>query len=321
MQKLQVVSLDSISGNYEQALDTFLFRCKSLNLSPNSTRWYSHWLNDFKRFLLSLELESPSATTPQHIRAYLNSLQDRKLSSATTSRVYGALRVFFGYLVKESILAENPVTSIEKPKQVKKLIQPLSPEQVQALLLQPATKTFTGFRNWVMLLTFLDTGLRLSELLNLKTREIDWQNCCFRVLGKGAKERIVPFGSQVKKALLDYLQKRGNIEGQDILFVNQFGQNLNPRHIQIIFKRYGDKAGIKGVRVSPHTLRHTFAVSYLRAGGNAFSLQAVLGHSTLEMTRQYVAVSNSDLSVQHQKFSPIDRLGVLPNQKKQVVLK
>mgnify|MGYP001603328615 CR=1 FL=1 len=198
---------------------------------------------------------------------------------------------------------------IEKPKVEKKLLRPLNMDQVRLLLAQPKTKTFCGFRNWTMMLLMLDTGLRLGEVLGLRRDRIDWQASRLTVLGKGDKERAVPFGGAVKKALWDYAQWRGDVAGQDIFFLDQFGGQICPRHFQIRLKRYGKAANIEGVRVSPHTLRHTFATQYILNGGDAFSLQAMLGHSTLEMVKIYVRLANRDVALQHQRYSPIDKLG------------
>ena len=138
-----------------------------------------------------------------------------------------------------TIIPATPFSLIEKPKVEKKLIRPLDMEQVRLLLAQPKTKKFTGFRNWVMMLMMLDTGLRLSEVLGLRRDKIDWQAGRVYVLGKGDKERAVPFGTAVKKALWDYAQWRGDVAGQDIFFLDQFGGQICARHFQIMLKRYG----------------------------------------------------------------------------------
>ncbi|MFH2202798.1 MAG: tyrosine-type recombinase/integrase, partial [Elusimicrobiota bacterium] len=275
-------------ANYAQAVDLFMLRCRSKNLSAHSIEWYKFLLGGLTRFLEA----SPRETTPNHLRAYLDSLRRRGLSSITIDRTYGGLRCFFRYLSQERIIPQNPITLVEKPKKSKPLIKPLNLDQVRLLLAQPRTKTFVGFRNWVMMLTLLDTGLRLSEILSLRRDRIDWQGSRFLVQGKGDKERTVPFGVAVKKALWEYAQWRGEVAGQDIFFLDQFGGKICTRHVQITIKRYGKTAGIEGVRVSPHTLRHTFATQYIRNGGDPFSLQAILGHSTLEMVRNYVNLAS-----------------------------
>ena len=150
---------------------------------------------------------------------------------------------------------------------------------------------------------------------------MDLQDNTIKVLGKGGKEREVPFGATAKQALLQYLMRIGEIPGQDLLFLNRFGGGVNRRTIQRQIQLYAEKAEIKGVRPSPHTLRHTFATQYILNGGDAFSLQKILGHSTLDMVRVYVDMANSNMTLQHKKFSPMDRLGHVPGIVKRVAIK
>ena len=309
MQRLWSDQSAAAARDWPSARELFFLRCRSKNLSDHSLSWYKYILSGFLRFLEGAGAPSPRETSPNILRAYFDHLRQRGQSSITINRTYGALRCFFRYLSQERVIAATPFSLIEKPKVEKKLIRPLNMDQARLLLAQPNTKTFAGFRNWVMMLAMLDTGLRLSEVLGLRRDRIDWQAGCLSVVGKGDKERVVPFGVAVKKALWDYSQWRGDVAGQDIFFLDQFGGQICQRHFQIMLKRYGNEAKIEGVRVSPHTLRHTFATQYILNGGDAFSLQAILGHSTLEMVKIYVRLANRDVALQHQRYSPIDKLG------------
>jgi integrase/recombinase XerD len=313
MRRLWTDVQQSQTVTYEQAKELFNLRCRSRNLSPLTLGWYKVVLGGFTRYLEASGAPSPRETSPNHFRAYMDDMRQRGISSQTIDRTYGGLRCFFRYMAQERIIPQNPVTLVEKPKKSQVLIRPLDMDQVRLLLAQPKTKTYVGLRNWVMTLLMLDTGLRLSEALGLLRGNIDWQASRLIVRGKGDKERSVPFGTGVKKALWDYAQRRGDVAGQDIFFLDQFGGKICARHIQITLRRYGAKAGIQGVRVSPHTLRHTFATQYILNGGDAFSLQQILGHSTLEMVKVYVRLANRDVARQHRKYSPIDQLGSLPN--------
>lgn len=304
--------------DWNSARELFFLRCRSKNLSDHSLSWYKYTLGGFLRFLEGKGAPSPRETTPNLVRSYFDHLRERGLSSVTINRNYGALRCFFRYLSQERVIPSSPFSLIEKPKMERKLLRPLNMDQVRLLLVQPKMKTYAGFRNWVMMLTMLDTGLRLSETLGLRRNKIDWEGNRLFVLGKGDKERTVPFGVAVKKALWDYAQWRGDVAGQDIFFLDQFGGQICSRHFQIMIRRYGKTASIEGVRVSPHTLRHTFATQYILNGGDAFSLQAMLGHSTLEMVKIYVRLANRDVALQHQRYSPIDKLGPLAGGKRAV---
>lgn len=304
--------------DWTSARELFFLRCRSKNLSDHSLAWYKNILAGFLEFMKGVGAANPREATPNMVRAYLDHLRERGLSSVTINRTYGALRCFFRYLSQERVIPATPFSLIEKPKMERKLIRPLDMDQVRLLLVQPKTKTYAGFRNWVMMLMMLDTGLRLSEALGLRRDKIDWQGNRVYVLGKGDKERAVPFGTAVKKALWDYAQWRGDVAGQEIFFLDQFGGQICSRHFQIMLKRYGKAGKIEGVRVSPHTLRHTFATQYILNGGDAFSLQAMLGHSTLEMVKLYVRLANRDVALQHQRYSPIDKLGPLSGCKRAV---
>ncbi len=318
MQRLWSDQSSVTAQDWPSARDLFFLRCRSKNLSDHSLSWYKNILGSFLRFLEGVGAPSPRETTPNIVRAYFDYLRQRGQSSITINRTYGALRCFFRYLSQERVIPSSPFSLIEKPKMERKLIRPLNMDQVRLLLMQPKTKTYAGFRNWVMMLTMLDTGLRLSEALGLRRDRIDWQASRLSVVGKGDKERVVPFGAAVKKALWDYSQWRGDVAGQDIFFLDQFGGQICPRHFQIMLKRYGNAGKIEGVRVSPHTLRHTFATQYILNGGDAFSLQSMLGHSTLEMVKLYVRLANRDVALQHQRYSPIDRLGPLASGRRSV---
>ncbi|MFA4987573.1 MAG: tyrosine-type recombinase/integrase, partial [Candidatus Brocadiia bacterium] len=265
-------------------------------------------LGGLERFLVQrFEVTAMEEVTPGHIRAHLSQLKARALSSETVHRSYGGLRCFFRFLLREGLIRSNPMELVERPKRERHLIQPLRPEHVRALLEQADTRTFLGLRNKVLMMLMLDSGLRLSEALHLKLADVDVAGGTVLVMGKGRKERRVPFAKVTRHALEAYLVARRRIlVPSELLFVSRRGGELTSRHIQILMKRYGEGAGIQGVRVSPHTLRHTCATQYIRNGGDPFSLQQILGHSTLEMVRNYVNLASRDVYDAHRRFSPMD---------------
>lgn len=305
---------------YSRASEAFRLRCRAQNLSPLTCGWYEQILELFGRFLEAQEVSLVREITPNLIRLYLDELRGRN-SSGTVARTYGALRCLFGFLSRERLIPQNPFMLVEKPRMERKLIRPLSMDQVRLLLSAPNQKRFFGQRIWTMMVLILDTGLRLAELISLRKDRIDWQGGVLRVMGKGGKEREVPFGTTSKQALWNYLLRRGDIPNQELVFVNQYGERLCRRWVDRALKNLGVKVGIKGVRVSPHTLRHTFATQYIMNGGDAFSLQQILGHSTLEMVKVYVGLANRDVALLHQRFSPIDRMGLVPGSKRRVLVR
>ena len=295
---------------FRQAYEQFHLRCFSRNLSPGTLAWYKQVLTGLERFLARrYEVLHMEGIEPGHLRAYLCELRARDISSETVHRTYGGLRCFFKFLLREGTLRHNPMELVEKPKRERHLIQPLSAEQILALLDQLDTESFLGRRNRVAMLLMLDSGLRLSEVLTLRLLNVDMETGSALVMGKGRKERRVPFANTTRQALETYLTLRRKIPvPSDLLIITSKGRGLTSRHLQIMIQRMGKKAGIEGVRVSPHTLRHTCATQYIRNGGDPFSLQAILGHSTLEMVRNYVNLASRDVYEQHRKFSPMDRL-------------
>lgn len=306
---------------YELATQAFLLRCQAKNLSRLTVGWYKVILATLGRFLAAHGIDRPRDITPTLLREHLQQLRANGFRSGTVYRAYGALRCFLGFLSRERLIPANPMALVEKPRQERRFVQALTLEQVRALLAQPDPATYAGLRVWTIMVLILDTGLRISEVLGLRRDQVDFQANVLRVLGKGGREREVPFGTAAKQALWQYAAKVGEVPGQDLFFVDQFGRGLNARWLQEQVHNYGSKAGIQGVRVSPHTLRHSFATLYILNGGDAFSLQKVLGHSSLDMVRVYVDLANRDVALQHRKYSPIDCLGIVPGERRRVQLR
>ena len=160
-----------------------------------------------------------------------------------------------------------------------------------------------------MLLTFIDSNARLSEIGLLRVDDIDFENGCFLVMGKGGVERYIPFGHRVAKALLKYkLKHRPAPIGTDRFWLTVDGNPLEPGRIGKLVSQYGKKAGFK--RCYPHKLRHTSSVLYLRNGGDLFSLQKLAGHSSLQVLRGYVNLANSDITQAHRRYSPVDNMDI-----------
>ncbi len=305
----------------EQALSLYLLDCQTRNLSPRTVPWYEAKIRGFFEFLRTAYAVTScpvSVLTEEPIRRYIQHCKEREhlrvkgrcLSSATVKGAVMALKAFLTFLYKEGYLKDNLGSRIGTPRLENKMVKALSPEQIKSLLAMPDKKSFVGFRNYCMLLTFLDTGVRLSELIGMTVGGMDFSSNTFVVLGKGNKERRVPFGIGLRKALEKYVMWRGEIPEEDTFFVDQFGERMKQRHIQEIVARYGKKAGIADVRISPHMLRHTFAKLSLLNGLDAITLQYILGHNSLDMVRYYVNLTQKDMALQKNRFSVVDRLGV-----------
>ena len=303
------------------ASEAFRLRCQAQNLSTGTLAWYKQILKMFARYLDTQGVTTARAVTPTLIREHLEDMRERGNGTVTVARTYGGLRCFFGFLSRERMIPQNPFQLVEKPRMERKLIKPLSMDQLRLLLAQCNQKRYEEHRLWTIMVLILDSGLRISEVIGLRKDAIDFQAGVLRVMGKGGKERQVPFGINTKRALWTYAARRGDIPGQDLFFVSRFGGRTCRHLLRKEFHRLGAQAGIQGVRVSPHTLRHTFATQYIMNGGDAFSLQQILGHSTLDMVKIYVGLANRDVALLHQKFSPMDRMGLLSGIRRKVVVR
>jgi site-specific recombinase XerD len=235
----------------------------------------------------------------------------RGLSQNTVNCYLRSVSAFWSWLVSEEIVPFNPFTRVRIPKPQRKVIPTFSEEQIQALLSTINQSNPCTARDQTMLLVFLDTGVRVSELVNIKMEHTYLDEGMVKVLGKGAKERMVPIGKRVQRALWKYLnQNRPEPAnpGDDRVFLTRGGKPLTGKVMWKLFTRHAGKAGIRGMKSSPHVFRHTFAITYLRNGGDVFSLQRILGHSSLDVVRIYVNLAQADIKAAHRRYSPTDNM-------------
>jgi len=289
-----------------EATAAFLSYSAAKNLSPRTLEYYRERLTGFAVFLgAGYPGLPPGEVTSAVVREFVTWTRERT-SPATANHGLAVLRRMFAFLVAEGFLQKNPCATVSKLAEERRLLETFTKEQVRAIL-ATCGRDFYGMRDRAILLTLLDTGLRASELCSLSLSDVDWTNQTFRVFGKGSRERSVPFGQAVRSALSSYLAKRGDADGP--LFVNHYAEPLNRYRLRELVRRRSESAGIQGVRCSPHTFRHTCAVSFLRAGGDTFTLQRLLGHTSQAMTARYCeSLSAEDVREQHRLHSPADAL-------------
>jgi site-specific recombinase XerD len=238
------------------------------------------------------------AITAAELRAWLLELRGTLAPESIAGYVRG-LKAFGNWCVAEELAAAPGFRALRRPHVPRRLIAPFSDAELRSLL------ALADDRERALVLLLFDTGLRLSELVSLHVGDVR-PDGTLHVLGKGAKERIVPLGTTARRALVRYLGTRARATSTDPLFTGRQGA-LSQRGTQQAIARLGRRAGI-GTRCSPHTFRHTFARGYLVNGGDVFSLQQILGHATLDMVRRYVTLSEADLVARHRTASPADRL-------------
>lgn len=301
-----------IVDSFEMALDFFLRDCRVRNLSESTVRFYRNELNTFRKILEQQRLDTnPNRITSKVIKenVILAMMDDKRKESAINARLR-AVRSFFNFLERERMVVLNPMDSVKLVRQKQTVIETFSRDQIHALLRQPDQRTFTGLRDFTMLLLLFETGLRIKELVNVRVDDVKFDDNMIRVRDpKGTQERLVPFQSTMKRQLRKYIAIRGEV-GNDFLFVSIDNDPVSIRAFQDRMSLYGRRADIKNVRCSPHTCRHTFAKMFVQNGGDAFTLQSILGHTSLEMTRRYVNMFSSDVSRSHKKYSPVERLTI-----------
>ena len=230
------------------------------------------------------------------------------------------LHVFFRWLLERKYVRQNPFANIEidKPKDKDRLLPELTREHVEQLLAHIDTTSFAGLRDRMLLLFLCDTGLRLSEALSVRVTEELTKDGTVTLLGKGGKERQVGLTPDFRRELRPYLRTReGRLAETDQpespwLFPNQWGSKLGKRTFQDNLKRYGEQAGIEGVRVSPHTIRHSYALNHMREGRDSLRLMYILGHSTLTMTDVYAGQAARDVRDEMRRSSLLSSLEVPP---------
>ena len=267
----------------------------SRNYSENTILGYKHELETFSKYLQDRHLDFRKITK-EEIWEYLKYLDSAHFANSSLSRHITALRSFYTYLVEEKEIASNIFKTIHNPKQKRKLPNTLNDEEIRLLLDFKDLKTPRDYEIRLIFELLYATGLRVSELSNIKLSDIDVKERSIKTLGKGKKERIVFFGDYALSALEDYLKVRSKLikESTDYLFLNSKGSQLKRASIeQIVDKRVREVCLTH--HASPHTLRHTFATHMLENGADIRTVQELLGHEKLSTTQIYTHLSNDYL--------------------------
>ncbi len=294
-------------------LDNFIIYLKvEKNASPRTMDSYQTDIWQFIDFLaeefkMPGEQVSPQQVDHLVIRKHLALLQRSGLKRTTIARKMASLRAFFRYLSREAIITANPLTHVSTPKVEKRLPEVLSQDGAWALVQAPDTAAPAGLRDRAILEVLYSCGLRVSELVGLDTGDIDLSLGYVRVMGKGSKERVVPIGSYAITALERYLANGRPFLGKGDpgkpLFLNKDGGRLTARSIRNIVDKYVEQVSIQ-FKMSPHTLRHSFATHLLDGGADLRSVQELLGHVKMSTTQIYTHVSKERLLQVYEKTHP-----------------
>lgn len=255
--------------------------------------------------------------TIRDVEAAIDSRRAEGLSTNTLNHMGRMAKRFFKW-VEASGIAQNPIAGLRVIKVEQAKITPMTQDQVAKLIAACDNSRFTGARTRMIILTLFDTGLRASEALGIRLSDVDMASRSIQVIGKGRRPRTVFFGKKVAAELKEYLVRRGELD-VPWLFPDEWGTGyLSYNGVNHVMQRLAKKAGVTGVRVSCHTLRHSFAREWILGGGDVATLSAILGHSSLEITTRYVNTLLADVAKVHERVSPADRLEAPPAKRQRI---
>ena len=271
--------------------------------SDNTIASYINDLNLYLEFLDKKHISYQNASE-DNIKEYLKFISNK--DERTRAHEISVLRSFYKYLILENMIKNNPMENIDLPKLSKKLPSVLSVEEVDKLLDIDLNTPF-DYRNKAMLELMYGSGLRVSELINLRLEDIDLNYSVVRTIGKGSKERIIPFGEYARIALDKYINEYRSMlikkEASEYLFLNNHGKSMNRQGFFKIIKAIAVEKGIKK-EISPHTLRHSFATHLLNGGADLRSIQEMLGHANLSTTEIYTNISKEEIKNKYHETHP-----------------
>ena len=274
-------------------------------LAENTVTAYSADLSELADFFENENL-NPLVVSRNHIADYVGYLR-KKHSPRSVARKISATKMFFRFLTSEGMLDTNPAQFLETPRLPRSLPDTLNMEEIQRLLDQPDTTKPKGQRDHAMIELLYASGLRVSELINLKIQDVNLEAGFLRTMGKGSKERLVPIGEKATTAVTEYIHagraltnKAGN---SPYLFLNFRQKPMTRQGFWKIIKNYGKEAGIQK-KITPHSLRHSFASHLLEGGADLRAVQVMLGHADISTTQIYTHVTRERLKELHEKCHP-----------------
>lgn len=290
----------------------FIFDCQVRNLAPRTIRNYEKQLGYFVRYLKDAQgVEVLDDLRPIHIKQYVLILQNKKHKPAYVNDLLKAVKVLCRYAYEEGYTPELITKRVKYVKEPKVLIHTFSDDEIVRMVKYYDGNDYLSIRNRLMLMMLFDTGLRISEIIDMKPSQI--RQGYFNVYGKGRKERVVPQNAIVSKWLIKYDRARDRYfarrEAEDYYFLSKNGKRLTPEAVNRFMKKAATEIGINPlVRVSPHTCRHTFAHQELKNGLDLYSLSRLLGHESVSITQRYLEAVRDD-----QILTSARKTGVLAN--------
>lgn len=307
------------------SLDNFIFVYEkfalSENKSPRTIQSIKAAVSQFDNFLGGCP--DVKEVKAENLREYIRYLQQKPkwsghpsikqdhgiLTDNAIASYIRSIRSLWSFLKREKFIDVNPFEEVQPPDITERIVDPQTPEDVSSLLKVIPRHKYTGYRNGCIIITMYGTGLRISEVTNLAKDNVNFDSGQIKVMGKGKKERAVYMSASVFKALYKYYSQQRPDVPSNYFFVHKDGRPLTRFYFEHRMQVYVKKAGITVV-CTPHILRYSFAIQFLRNGGDPFTLQQILGHSTMDMTRHYLKIANSDVEAKMKQYSPAEQLGV-----------
>ena len=297
---------------FSQAVAGYELAALARRLSPHTLLDYFNTYHKFQAFLVDDPLIA--SITPPQVQSFL---AGQAVSKKTLLNYHTGLSALWTWCQAEGLVVESILKRVQRPRPEKRAIVPYTLDDVRAMLTSLATTPLysrPGYRdsshtvphavrNRAIILLLVDTGIRSTELCDLETHQVDLKNRRVTVFGKGSKERYIPISPATGQAIWRYLSERKDDPVGDRLFTTRDGHPLDYSQLLHAMRAIGRRAGLRHVNV--HRFRHTFAINFLRNGGDPYSLQIMLGHSTMEMVKTYLAIAQSDLDANHRRASPV----------------
>ena len=307
--KTCIIKIKSLGDGYvmEENIKAFIrYLDEDRNASYNTRISYERDLKKFKEYFEKQGICSVQEVSETSLNSYILFLEKEGKAASTMSRYIASLKGFFEFCLKKGIIPKDPAERMKPPKVEKKFPQILTISETQRLLEGPDTKSDKGIRDRAMLELLYATGIRVSELISLKTEDVNLP-MEYIVCHEKAKDRIIPFGNAAKEALTVYLEKtRANMIGDgesEFLFVNCSGKAMSRQGFWKLIKYYAEKAGIEK-EITPHTFRHSFAAHLLENGADVHAVQKMMGHADVSSTQMYIEMQAGNMRDVYKKFHP-----------------
>jgi site-specific recombinase XerD len=282
-----------------------------MNLANTTIRGYDFIINRLKRYMSDKGISELEQVDKYFMQGYLSYLSSQ-VSKTSVKDYYITLNVFFNYLATSGLLPVNPLADISKPKGSKRLARSFTPQELKLIFDTIDKSSFLGYRDYTILSILLGTGIRKSELIGLRSMDIYLEISMIKIIGKGDKQRNIPLTELLRKIIVKYLKLRmeyiseRGLSNSSYLIINEKGNRFGLSGINSMFKRIKDNSGVVGERVSSHTIRHTFAKSFLLNGGDIFTLQRLMGHEDISTTKKYISLNDNDIRVQNDRYNPLE---------------